>query len=85
MPASEWKPLTADEAIRKADEQYLHQERTAGWSAWQGDGVPPWWSAGLRWVETVITAYAECVLVTEKLRRSPKLTHPYSPKVTQAF
>ena len=66
MPESKWKPLSEAAALRRADEKYLREERVGKWSAWKGDGPPPWWTAGFVWVETVITAFAERVLTTER-------------------
>jgi hypothetical protein len=54
MTPEAWKPLTEEEAIRKADEDYLREERSGHWSSWTGDEAPPWWVAGAGWVDTVL-------------------------------
>src|ERR1039458_2301525 len=57
--------LSEDEAIRRADQKYLEAEQTGEWSAWNGPGTSPWWVAGCDWVETVILAFGERVLLAE--------------------
>ncbi len=59
-PTSEYIPPSHDDAVAKADAEFLRQEMAGKWNQWEAtQGVPPWWQAGVEWVWRIVSACGE--------------------------